>query len=838
MPAVGQSVGHYRLVGFIGHGGMGDVYDGYDELLKRRVALKSIRREFRLLPEAKQRFLREAQTLSKLEHPHICRIYDLVEDPSGDYLVLEFIEGRGLRQAMASGASRTELLSIAEQIADVLVAAHDKGVVHRDLKPENVMVTEDGQAKVLDFGLSRLVVEEPAPEVPDRGQPSPIAPPAARSDETMTTGPLAAAPPDRSEETRTVTPPIASGPGAPRRRSHRAASAVSTVPLSRVGSIMGTPGYMSPEQARGEPVTPASDMYAFGLLLQEMFTGRRAVDVQHSDTERLAMAARGESRPVEGLDQDLTTLIQRLKSLEPNLRPTAIETRAVFLDIEARPVRRRKRILVAAAFVVLALFSAATAVQALRISREKARADREAESARKALEFVSSMFGEVDPDRSRGATLTAKEILDHGREKLDELEGQPLLQANVARTLGDLYGKLGIYDPARVLLEKADATFEREPGARDPLTARNLHGLASIYRYQGRLAEAETLLRRAVSTLERALGPEHADVASCYHTLAVVNLEEGKLDEAVRLGQHALEIREKSLATDPARVAQSLNALAVIYVNQQRFAEAEPLYRRILEIQQRTLGPDHRGVAETLNNFALFYYHQGKYRDALPLAQRAVAIDEKVLGPEHPTLATNLGNLAMIQMALEKDAEAERLYRRALDIRTKALGPNHRDVAICYLHLAILANNQGKDPQAEALFTRALDLLEKSLGPEHPTLGSALTDAAEFYRERGKYGTAVRMLERACAIDESAFGPTHSRVLGDLKSLALIDVERGDSAAALGRMRKAVDRGLDDPGFLEAAEFSKLQGTPEFQRLGAEVKSRADAKRSAAPAPQ
>jgi serine/threonine protein kinase len=157
MPAVGQSVGHYRLAGFVGHGGMGDVYDGYDELLKRRVALKSIRRELRLVPEAKQRFLREAQTLSKLEHPHICRIYDLVEDPSGDYLVLEFIEGRGLRQVMASGASRGELLAVAEQIADVLVAAHGKGVVHRDLKPENVMVTEGGQAKVLDFGLSRLV---------------------------------------------------------------------------------------------------------------------------------------------------------------------------------------------------------------------------------------------------------------------------------------------------------------------------------------------------------------------------------------------------------------------------------------------------------------------------------------------------------------------------------------------------------------------------------------------------------------------------------------------------------------------------------------------------------
>ncbi len=113
-------------------------------------------------------------------------------------------------------------------------------------------------------------------------------------------------------------------------------------------------------------------------------------------------------------------------------------------------------------------------------------------------------------------------------------------------------------------------------------------------------------------------------------------------------------------------------------------------------------------------------------------------------------------------------------------------------------------------------------------------------DAAEFYRERGKYGTAVRMLERACAIDETAFGPTHSRVLGDLKDLAIMDLERGDKAAALGRIRKAVDRGLDDPGFFTAAEFAKLQGAPEFERMAAEVRKRVDAEgsRSAAAAPR
>ncbi len=170
---VGTTVGHIRITRFIGAGGMGEVYEGFDETLRRKVAVKTIGRKARLTPTAKARFLREARALSALDHPHICKIYDYVEGDGSDFLVLEHIEGSNLADAIQSGLDRNLKLRIAEQIAGVLVAAHEKGVVHRDIKPTNVMLTRGGNAKVLDFGLARLAQPK------DRGR-KPLALPAIR----------------------------------------------------------------------------------------------------------------------------------------------------------------------------------------------------------------------------------------------------------------------------------------------------------------------------------------------------------------------------------------------------------------------------------------------------------------------------------------------------------------------------------------------------------------------------------------------------------------------------------------------------------------------------------
>src|SRR5436305_12645064 len=277
-PLPGEKIGHIRVVELMAEGGMGAVYVGFDEKLHREVALKAIRGD-RLDAAAKARFLREARALSQLDHPAICAIHDYLETPGGDFLVLERIRGRNLRQALDAGAlDPTARLRIAEQVAEALGAAHSKGIIHRDLKLANVMLADGGAVKVLDFGLAQAVGDAPF------------------------AGPV----PNPSSGTAGMAAGDATG-----------------YVRTELGSLVGTVACMSPEQARGEKVTAASDMYAFGLFLQELLTGQPAYEQGLPPHLLLIKAREADTLPVVGLAADVTELIQALESLAPEARPPA-----------------------------------------------------------------------------------------------------------------------------------------------------------------------------------------------------------------------------------------------------------------------------------------------------------------------------------------------------------------------------------------------------------------------------------------------------------------------------------------------------------------------------------
>jgi eukaryotic-like serine/threonine-protein kinase len=217
-PGPARQFGAYRIMSPLGAGGMGEVYRAHDSKLGRDVALKILPSEFARDPKRLARFRREARTLASLNHPNIAAIYELVEESGeADYLVLELVEGETLRGPLPVDTA----LEYARQVAEALEAAHDKGIIHRDLKPANVKVTPRGRVKVLDFGLAKAI----------------------------------------------------SGPDGDQDLSHVGA-ALGAVSLA--GHIVGTPGYMSPEQARGKDVDQRVDIWAFGCLLYELLTGKRA----------------------------------------------------------------------------------------------------------------------------------------------------------------------------------------------------------------------------------------------------------------------------------------------------------------------------------------------------------------------------------------------------------------------------------------------------------------------------------------------------------------------------------------------------------------------------------
>jgi serine/threonine protein kinase len=299
---VGDRVGAIRVEALLGQGGMSEVYRGFDEESQRPVALKVVQRR-RLGAMARVRFLREARILAQLDHPNICKVYDLVSGGEADVMVLELIEGATLRAAMGEGLSFGDKLRIGEVIASVLTAAHRQGIVHRDLKPDNVMRTNDGAIKVLDFDLARPADEHRTWE--ESRRPDRSLRPSSELDTTLTSD-------SDTDEMRTS-----------------------------LGTIVGTAAYMSPEQARGEPLTIASDLYTFGVLLHELFTG----DLPYPDDlplrARLLRVADGDTLPARNLDRQLTVLIESLKQLDPMLRPTAEQAAATLRAIRGRSEKTR-----------------------------------------------------------------------------------------------------------------------------------------------------------------------------------------------------------------------------------------------------------------------------------------------------------------------------------------------------------------------------------------------------------------------------------------------------------------------------------------------------------------
>jgi len=243
-PLVGETISHYRIFDGLGEGGMGLVYRAEDLKLGRQVALKFLPEYAAKDPAALGRFEREARSASALEHPNICPIYEFGEHEGRPFLVMQLLEGRTLREwitAPSSGKPPFELeklLDLAIQIVDGLHAAHQKGIIHRDVKPANIFVTSQGQAKILDFGLAKL-----APIVTAIGEDLE----GNHRDGDM-------------RETASESSPLATPDPF----------------LSRTGVAMGTAGYMSPEQARGEKLDVRTDLFSFGLVLYEMATGQRA----------------------------------------------------------------------------------------------------------------------------------------------------------------------------------------------------------------------------------------------------------------------------------------------------------------------------------------------------------------------------------------------------------------------------------------------------------------------------------------------------------------------------------------------------------------------------------
>ena len=306
----GSRLGPYEILGPLGAGGMGEVHRARDPRLGREVAIKVLPAEFSSDPDRLRRFEKEARSASALNHPNIVTIYDTGSSDGAAWIAMERIEGETLRKLLAAGSlPLRKLLPIAIQIAGGLAKAHEHGIVHRDLKPENVMVTTDGLVKILDFGLAK-----PATARPNSGQ-------ATHAPETVT----------------------------------------------NPGMVIGTVGYMSPEQATGSPVDFRSDQFSFGSMLYEMLTGQRAFH-RKTGVDTLAAIINDEPEPIRSIRPSapapLRWILERCHAKEPRSRYSSTEDLARDLTAVrdhlseiseatlAAPASRRRRVIMAVGLIV------------------------------------------------------------------------------------------------------------------------------------------------------------------------------------------------------------------------------------------------------------------------------------------------------------------------------------------------------------------------------------------------------------------------------------------------------------------------------------------------------
>lgn len=772
-----RMIGPYHLLQKIGEGGMGEVWVAEQHKpIHRRVALKLIKAGM----DTKQviaRFESERQALAMMDHPAIAKVFEAGETDEGHpYFVMEYVQGIPITVHCDQNRLTTqERLELFELICEGVQHAHQKAVIHRDLKPSNILVAiQDGKAvpKIIDFGVAKATAQ-------------------ILTERTMYT---------------------------------------------ELGMLIGTPEYMSPEQAEmsGQNVDTRTDVYSLGAILYELLVGalpfdpkelrragfdeiRRKIREEDPPKPSTRLSTMGDASTVQAKNRRIESpaLIRQIrgdldwitmKALEkdrirrygsPTELAADIDRYLHHQPIVARPPSslyktkkfiRRHRVGVGVATtlaILLVAFSVTTAIQARRIARERDRANQEAETSRQVSDFLTGLFKVSDPSEARGNSVTAREILDKGADKITrELQGQPLVQGKLMNTMGFVYESLGLYDPAQALLEKALDTRTKVLGLDHADVAATLSDLGTVMWRKGDFAKATTLMERALAIREKRLGPDSKEVASSLHNLGNLNWSQGKYGEARRILERALAIREKILGPEHADVASTLNSLGAIAYKEGDFNKARVMWERTLAIREKVLGPEHPWVAQTLNNLAIVHTYTGDPKGAVPLLERVVQIQEKVLGPKHPDLASGFMNLGDAISESGDPIGAKPYFSRAVAIQ-EAAGPGNPELARFLDRLAFVTLKENKVKVAQGLYERSLALRQKALGPKHPEVAESLCGLANCASQGGRLQEAETLYERALTIARKPDGSYYPGGLDVLKGFAaLLRATHRDARAA------------------------------------------------------
>jgi serine/threonine-protein kinase len=770
-PLTGQTVGAYTLESPIGQGGMGTVWVARrsDGRFEGRAAVKFLNVSF-LGGAGEERFKREGNFLARLAHPNIAHLIDAGLSASGQpYLVLEHVEGNQIDAYCNDHSLDTEARS--RLFLDVLAAvahAHANLIVHRDIKPSNVLVTDDGQVKLLDFGIAKLL-EDQAPEV------------------------------------------------------------AATV-LTREGQRALTPAYAAPEQVTGGPVTTGTDVYALGVLLYQLLAGKHPAEAAlHSPADLIKAIVDTEPlRPSDtvsptnklkrALRGDLDTIIAKALKKSPAERYASVTALADDLrrylknePISARPdriayrarkfVKRNQMAVVLASAALIATVAGviSTIIQARNARIERDFALRQWSRAESINDLNTFVFADVAPT---GKPLTVDDLLAHAEQLVSRQEaGDDVNRAELLTSIGSQYLGHGQFGKARQTLEKAHALAQQlsAPSTR----ARASCGLAKALGNQGDLPRAERLIQEGLHELKDE--PQFAlDRAICLRSGSAVAVRDGRSSDAVaRAKQAQLALRRSPIQPASFELENAIT-LAGVLRNAGQVREASAAFEQA-SAHLKAQGRDNTQQAIVLfNNWGLALWLWGRPLDAERILRRTIALSKdnqsEARVPANPLLnyARALKELGKLDQA---DEYAERAYEHA-----RAAGDNTMALNSLFVRSAIY-RSQGQLERAAQLLSEVETGLLRNLPAGHIAFPSLAMQRALIAQSKGEAETALDLANQAVTAVEASLkagreGADYLRIF--LLSRSPIQLQAGHADVAESDARLALKMYMDttQPGTL------------------------------------
>jgi serine/threonine protein kinase/tetratricopeptide (TPR) repeat protein len=789
---IGTDVGPYRVVSILGHGGMSTVYRGEraDAQYQRVVAIKVLHQVV-MHPRLRSRLNSERQILASLDHPSIARLIDSGTLADGTpYLLMEYVDGETLLEFCDQHELGLQArIELLIKVCAAVDFAHRNLVVHRDIKPANILVQADGTPKLLDFGIAKLL----APE-----------------------------------------------------------GIAYTLPLTLVQERILTPENAAPEQVLGRPVTTATDIYALGVLLYHLLSGRSpyrlscysqlqleraiCVDEPVRPSQMVTAASNGEQEPdadhiaarrgltparlAAQLSGDLDAIVAMAMRKEPDRRYSSVQALCDDLAryLHGQPVKARqgdwryhgakffrRNVLwvsvVGAIILALGGVAAVTLRQNHLIALARDTAAQERDRAQQVSTFLVDVFSQADPFTAQGRMPTAKDLLDRGAEQiLGNANLQPEVRAELLESIGLAYRRQGLTDQAVALFDQALATRREQRPVDKRRIAAALANLAQALTEGGHLGAAEDDLNQALMISRAGSDPNQtADILVQIGHLVLDG--QSQPERAFKFFQEALGIYQVA-SHDPLQISATLNGMGASAGWIGDYQRAAGYQRRALALLEANISHNHPDYAIAMENFAVTLIELGDFDEAEKLLGRARDIELVVFGPDNPRIADIEADFGMLYDHRGDSARAIASTQRALEISRQRLGPNHYFIGYYFESLAILDLKVGDLRAAEANVREALEIYAKSLPARHLYVASARRLLAEIELKRGVLGAAEAEATAAAAMTAELAGPANWRTARADSTLGWILIARGADqggpmlAAAFDRLRATV--GLKD----------------------------------------